>query len=88
MITIKDIPNLQSVKALPDYKLDLTYSNGVNGIFDVSNLLQYEVFMKLKNVELFNKVHKDFNAVVWNEEIDLCGDSLYLKITGEELNDA
>lgn len=88
MISNKDIPNLQAVKALPEYKLELTYTNGVKGIYDVSGLLQYEVFSKLKNVELFNLVHKSYNAVVWNEEIDLCGDSLYLKITGEELKDA
>ncbi len=88
MISIKDIPNLQSVKPLLDYKLELIYSNGVTGIYDVSNLLKYEVFSGLKNIELFNKVHKSYNAVVWNDEMDLCGDSLYLKITGEELSDA
>ena len=88
MISIKDIPSLQSVKPLSGYKLELTYANGVNGIFDVSSLLQFDVFSNLKNIELFNKVQKNHNAVVWNEEIDLCGDSLYLKITGEELKDA
>jgi hypothetical protein len=88
MIQAKDIPNLQSVKPLPDYKLELIYANGFSGVYDVTCLLEYEVFSKLKKIEVFNLVHKSYNAVVWNEEIDLCGDSLYLKITGEELNDA
>lgn len=88
MISIKDIPNLSAVKPLAGYKLELTYSNGFTGTYDLNNLLQYEVFSPLKDVSLFNKVQKSHNAVVWNEEIDLCGDSLYLKITGEKLKDA
>ena len=88
MISVKDIPNLQTVKPLLDYKLELTYSNGFTGIYDLSPLLQYEVFKPLKDITLFNNVHKSYNAIVWNEEIDLCGDSIYLKITGEKLSDA
>jgi len=88
MISIKDIPSLQSVKPLTGYKLELTYSNGYKGVYDVNGLLKYEVFSPLKDENLFNKVTKNHNAVVWNDEIDLCGDSLYLKITGETLADA
>jgi uncharacterized protein DUF2442 len=88
MISIKDIPSLQSVKPLVGYKLELTYSNGYKGVYDVNGLLQYEVFSPLKDEKLFNKVQKNHNAVVWNDEIDLCGDALYLKITGETLADA
>jgi len=88
MISIKDIPHLKSVKPLVDYKLELTYSNGRVGIFDMNELLTYEVFSPLKDIEVFNKVKKNHGAIVWNEDIDLCADSLYLKITGEKLNNA
>ena len=88
MISIKDIPNLQSVTPLAGYKLELTYDNGYKGIYDLNSLLQYEVFAALKDEKVFNQVQTSHNAVVWNEEIDLCGDSLYLKITGEKLSNA
>ncbi len=87
MITINDIPKLQSVKPLVGYKLELTYSNGFLGIYDINNLFKYDVFKPLQNVDLFNKVHKSYSAVVWNEEIDLCGDSIYLELTNEKLSD-
>lgn len=88
MISIKDIPNLKGVKPLAEFKIELTYSNGYVGIYDVHELLEYDVFKPLKNPELFNSVRKDHNAISWNEEIDLCADSLYLKLTGENLKDA
>jgi len=88
MISVEDIPDLSSVRPLDGYKLELTYSDGYVGVFDVNELLKFEVFQPLKNIELFNQVKKDHGAVVWNEEIDLCGDALYLQVTGETLKDA
>jgi hypothetical protein len=88
MISIKDIPDLSSVRPLDGYKLELTYSDGYVGVFDLNELFKFEVFQPLKNLDLFNKVKKDHGAVVWNEEIDLCADALYLQVTGETLIDA
>ena len=88
MILNKEIPDIESVKPLKDFKLELIYSNGYTGIYDAKELLNYKVFEQLNDVNFFNKVTINYNAIVWNEEIDLCADSIYLKITGEKLSDA
>ena len=88
MIKISEIPNVVNVIPLENYKIKLTYDNGFSGVYDLSSLLNNKVFVSLKNVEEFNKVHKRHNAIVWNDEVDLCGDSIYLKLTGETLGDA
>jgi len=44
MTAIDDIPDLRTVRPLEGYKLELTYSNGYVGIFDLNELFNYEVF--------------------------------------------
>ncbi len=85
MIKANEIPNLESVKALPNLKLQLEYSNGWIGTYDMHGLMEYEVFKALEDITLFNSVKKRNNAVVWNDEIDLCGDAIYLELTGEKV---
>lgn len=72
------------VKALSHYKLWLRYSDGVEGEVDLSNLAGKGVFKLWDDEAAFANVHIDkHGSLVWNDEIDLCSDALYLKITGK-----
>jgi hypothetical protein len=88
MISPKDIPQLVSVSPQDNYAVKLVYDNGFEGLFDIKPLFEYEVFKPLRNYEIFKTVRKNHNAIEWQEGIDLCADSLYLKITGETLSNA
>lgn len=70
-------PTLKSVKALADYKLFLSYSNGENRVFDVSSYLDHGVFQKLRNPNLFNQVYIAFDSIEWPQGIDLDPEELY-----------
>ena len=75
---------LIAVKPLPNYQLWLQYSDGVTGKVDLSDLIGKGVFKSLQDEQLFKKFYID-NArrLVWNEDIELCADALYLKVTNQ-----
>jgi hypothetical protein len=79
IITKGEIKAIKSVQAMDDFKLLLEFSNKEKRIFDVKLLFDKPVFQPLKNKELFEKVHIIYDyTIAWNDEIDMCPDSLYL----------
>jgi len=72
------------VRALPNYRLYLEFSDGVKGEVDLSDLAIEGVFEAWNNQTFFEKVHiGSHREIKWNDEIELCPDSLYLKLTGK-----
>lgn len=71
-------PKVKSVKALPDYQLDLTFSNGERRVFDVKPYLSIGVFKQLRVLSHFNSARVVAGSVEWAGEIDLSYDSLYV----------
>lgn len=66
------------VKPLPDYKLALSFSNGVSKLYDVTPLLELPVFQVLKDVNVFNKVDIDFDTVTWCDgDVDIAPETLF-----------
>lgn len=79
IITKGEIKSIKSVITMDDYKLLLEFSNHEKRVFDVKPLLEKPVFKPLKDKVLFNKVHIIYDyTIAWNEEIDMCPDSLYI----------
>lgn len=73
-----------TVKALPNYRLYLKFSDGAEGEVDLSDLASKPVFEPWSDPDFFEKVHiGDHREIKWDEEIELCSDSLYLKLTGK-----
>ena len=66
-----------SVKPLEDYKILLIFSNNEKRIKDMKPYLNKGVFKKLKDINFFNSVRISFDTITWNDEIDLCADTLY-----------
>lgn len=72
------------VRPLPDYRLYLEFSDGTKGQVDLSDLATKEVLKPWSQTNFFEKVHIGLNREIkWNDEIELCADSLYLKLTGK-----
>ena len=65
------------VETLEDYKLILTFDNGEVKIKDMKTYLNKGVFKKLKDVNLFNNVKIKYGTISWEDNIDMCADSLY-----------
>lgn len=75
------LPRPTDVIATEDYKLKITFNNGEIRVFNVSPYLIYPAFEALKANSLFMKARVEHNTVVWNEEVDIAPESLYLEST-------
>ena len=75
---------LVEIKALQGYRLWLRYADGVQGEVDVSDLVGRGVFEAWKDQKFFEKVRIDESgAPAWGNDLDLCPDALYLRLTGK-----
>jgi len=73
------------IKALPNYRLWVKYSDGVAGEVDLSHLVGQGVFALWNDYHAFEKVQiGPGRQISWAEEIDLCPDAIYLQITGKK----
>src|ERR1039458_9920801 len=68
---------VKEVKAIEDYKLILTFSNGEKRLFDMTPHLTKGIFKELRNVVLFNTAHISFDTVEWDNEADFDPEVLY-----------
>lgn len=78
-------PKIRSVKAIDDHTLLVEFNNRQMKKYDVSPLLQREMFLPLKNPAFFKavKVEQGGYAVVWNNNIDISEYELW--INGQKL---
>lgn len=78
------------VKLLDAYRLELTFSDGVRGVVDLSNRIigRGGVFEPLENPQFFRQVRVDheLGTIVWPNDADFCPDLLYRWATGEPVS--
>lgn len=65
------------VEALEEYQLKITFDNGEIKIKDMKPYLDKGIFKKLKDINVFNNVKIKYGTVSWENNIDMCADSLY-----------
>ncbi|MGL5122586.1 MAG: DUF2442 domain-containing protein [Fusobacteriaceae bacterium] len=68
---------VKDVKALKDYKLQLTFKSDETKIFDVSPYLDKGIFKTLKNINVFNSVRVAFDSIEWSNGVDIDPETLY-----------
>jgi len=76
----------KAVEARPlnGYRIWLRYADGVEGEVDLTDLANRGVFKAWTDRKVFEGVHIDGSgAVAWDEDIDLCPDALYMRLTGK-----
>jgi hypothetical protein len=82
------VKKITTVKPLDGFRLWLRFSDGIEGIADLSDLAGHGVFSAWNTPGMFASVTvTDHGAVAWGNEIDLCPDTLYLRITGKTPED-
>jgi hypothetical protein len=66
-------PRIQSVKPLKDRQLLVSFVNGIQKVYDCSQIIHLERFRLLKDAAFFNAVKVDTGGygVFWDEETDL-----------------
>ena len=67
------VPKILSVQALENKRLLVKFVNGVEKIYDCTQLLNLEMFQVLKNEALFKFVKVDSGGfgISWNDDADL-----------------
>ncbi len=79
---------INNIKVLKQYRIELTFADGTSGIVNLSDLVGHGVFSQWNDYEEFLKVKiGDAGELVWEDNIDLCPDSLYLEVTGKNPED-
>jgi len=73
------------VEVLPAYCLELTFDDGHSGTADLSHLAGKGVFACWNDRAAFAQVRVGSSGeLVWSDQVDLCPDALYLKVTGKK----
>ena len=71
-------PRVSKVTPLQGFKLHLQFTNGEEGIYDCSHLLDFGVFRELRKQAYFMRAKACDGTVVWPQEQDICPNTLYL----------
>ena len=80
----KIIPFLKEAKALPDFRLQLLFEDGVNGIIDLAiwkKKAPFKFWEEEKNFSSF-KITTD-KKIEWKGDIDMDPDAFYLKLVNK-----
>ncbi len=80
-----NVPKVQTAQALDDRTLLIEFDNQQKKKYDITPLLENDMFSPLKNPAFFKavRVEQGGYAVVWNENIDISEFELWEN--GEEL---
>lgn len=72
-------PDVVKVTPLAGYCVEAMFANGERRKFDMKPYLDYPAFAPLAENNFFMKAHIEHGTVVWNDDIDLPLDTLYLR---------
>lgn len=69
------------IKVTPqeDFVLLLEFENGEKGEFDCKTLFDKKPFQILQDENFFKKAKNAFGTVIWNDEIDISPETLYIE---------
>lgn len=70
-----------SVRALPSYRLEIEFADGVRGVLDYSDRLFGPMMEPLRDPARFAEVQVDeFGVICWPNGADLAPDALYERL--------
>ncbi|ALO46429.1 DUF2442 domain-containing protein [Pseudohongiella spirulinae] len=72
-------PAVTKVKVIEDHKLRVSFENGEQGELDMTPYLDFGVFSRLKNPQIFNQVTISFKTIEWPCGVDLDPEFVYEK---------
>lgn len=70
---------VKDVKYVSEYKLLLTFEDGIVKLVDMKPYLEGEIFEPLKNIDYFKtaRVNPDIDTIAWENDADFSPDFLY-----------
>lgn len=71
-------PDVVAVQTLENYELQVTFSDGECRRFSMISYLGYPAYKSLREPGRFMTAHIENGTVVWNDEMDISPDTLYL----------
>lgn len=82
----EEIPLLDIIKVhcLDDYRLEITFEDGVEGIVDIAEAISFDgVFEPLQDEDFFRqvKINPDTGTIEWPNGVDLDPVVLYARVT-------
>ncbi len=80
MSTYPTYPRVESVEALANHHLLVTFRNNAKRLYDFKPRLEEEPFQLLRNEAFFRSVKADPHGygIVWNDDLDLAESELWL----------
>ncbi len=82
------MPKPLEVKALQGHRIWIRYEDGVQGEVDLSDIAGRGVFAVWNDRKAFESVHiGEQGAIAWMDDLDLCPDAVYLRLTGKSPED-
>jgi hypothetical protein len=70
-------PRVICTEFLEDYRVKLSFSDGLAGSIDLQPILQGELFEPLRELSAFRQARVQHGTLVWPNEADLCPDVLH-----------
>jgi len=73
--------HVTSAKYLEDYRIEVSFNNGREGIADLSDALNGKVFEALKNKTKFSSfvIDKELDTIVWSNGADLAPEYIFFQ---------
>jgi hypothetical protein len=82
------LPRPVAVKPLPGFRLWLRYADGAEGVVDLSDFAGRGVFSIWNDPQCYLAVSLGpGDAIHWTDEVELCPDALYLRLTNQQASD-
>ena len=74
---------------MEEYRVWLRYNDGVEGVIDLSDMVEREPFAPWRDRGSFETaVHVDeWGSIRWSDELDFCRTALYMEIAGQPPED-
>ncbi|MBX9577055.1 MAG: DUF2442 domain-containing protein [Chthoniobacterales bacterium] len=74
-----------AAKILKKFKVHLLFENGVSGVVDLADIAGEGVFKAWLEPGVFEQMTvAKFGSLEWPGDLDLCPDSLYLRLTSKD----
>jgi hypothetical protein len=70
-------PSITKVSPKMDYVLKIHFDNGESGTLDMKQFLDFGIFKRLKDHDVFNNVRVSFDTIEWETGIDLDPEFIY-----------
>lgn len=85
-LTLRSIVMKRPIRVSPlsHGRISVVFSDGLEGVIDMSSSVGRGVFARLTDPQVFAGVHiGDRGQIAWSEEMEICPDAAYLEVAGQ-----